>query len=174
MIELSQYQWVMKKLATNLQDNNSPLFIFTTTYSFIFIIMHAYRLDLNSHIFDNEKALVAIRRFSLEAPAQMCATTLRSAGVQCFVTNTMSASMLPMIDNSIGLYVHHSEFEVALDVLKAAEKAQPDYRNADHDMINYAKKLNQWRSKIIPNWTLFAFALFCIALIIVRLCASYF
>jgi hypothetical protein len=136
--------------------------------------MHAYRLDLNSQIFDNNKALVAIRRFSLEAPAQMYATTLRSAGIQCFVTNTMSASMLPMIDTSIGLYVHHSEYAVALDVLKAAESAQPDYRNADHDMINYAKKLNQWRSKRIPNWTLFALAIFCIALVVVKMCAPYF
>lgn len=134
--------------------------------------MHAYKLDLDSHIFDTEKALVALRRFSLDAPAQMCAMTLRNAGVQCFVTNTMSASMLPMIDNSIGLYVHNSEYAVAIEILQQAETAQPDYRDADHEMIAYAQKLNAWRSKTIPNWSIFVIALFFVSLILASMFAN--
>ena len=130
--------------------------------------MQAYKLDLDSHIIGNQKALIVVRRFSLDAPAQLCAMTLRASGIQCFVTNTMTASMLPMLENSIGVYIHSSDLVIATDVLYTADNASVDYRDADHDMIAYAKKLNQTNAKTIPNWSLFAIALVCIGLLCIK------
>ena len=95
-----------------------------------------------------------IRHYYTEGPAQVAAARLEAAGIRCFVSNTLSATAFPLTSPAIGLYINETDLSRAATILQEMDEAartEPDYREADHADIEFARSVNEGRQGI-PFW----------------------
>lgn len=68
-----------------------------------------------------DEPTMVLRYFYLDAEAQLAALHLRQEGIPSFITSSNAQTMLPTGQGWIGLHIRESDFEAAVNALKAAE-----------------------------------------------------
>lgn len=97
---------------------------------------------------ENVKFVIA-RRFGYLPEARIYDATLRDAGIRSFLSNTNTSQLLPFMDGGITLHVPDHQMEQAREIMAILdeEAARPpfdeDYRDADHDDIEFARLISR-------------------------------
>ncbi|MEZ4985300.1 MAG: hypothetical protein R2795_09735 [Saprospiraceae bacterium] len=69
---------------------------------------------------EGDDSIALLRYFYFDTEAQFAALQLRSVGIQCFVSNANSQTILPMGQGWIGLHVFQRDVAPAVAVLRQA------------------------------------------------------
>ena len=101
-----------------------------------------------SEYFKENVKFVIVRRFIQLAEAKIYELSLLNAGIRCFLSNTNASQLLHFSDGGITLHVSEDQIEEAKEIIHAldSEASKPiddDYREADHDDIEFAKQMNE-------------------------------
>ena len=96
--------------------------------------------------FRDDVRVVILRRFVYEAQANIYAARLHEAGIDTFISNATTGSMLPFIPGGFVMHVAESDLEEARHILKELDdnlkvQSNLDYRNADLEDIEYEKSV---------------------------------
>jgi hypothetical protein len=92
--------------------------------------------------------MVAVRYFSHEPEARVYAARLKAAGIPCYLSSTYALTALPLTGNGIGLHVWESDLAEAYRVFVQVDRetrrrlAEQSFHDADHEEIEYQKRLN--------------------------------
>jgi hypothetical protein len=105
--------------------------------------------------FRNNVKLIIIRRFAHAAKANIYAAYLRESGVECFISNSNTGTLIPFVEGGYPFLLHIAETdrEEALELLneldqKASTRIDEDYRDADFSDIEYEKALTDYEKRI--------------------------
>ena len=99
----------------------------------------------------SDNNIIAIKYFYFESQARLYAARLESEGIASFVSNSNAITAVPLGSPGIGLHIRKGDFNAArqiilrMDQLAEMELADEDesFREADHDDIDYQKKLTE-------------------------------
>ena len=97
-----------------------------------------------------DSEVMMLKTFNTEDEAQICAATLRSAGVDAHVVASMTGQMTPFAYGNVRLFIAESQMEEALAILKQNEAENQVYENP---------KLSAGRILMIIIAVLFCFGL---------------
>ena len=97
--------------------------------------------------------LIIVRRFFNEARANICAAYLRGEGVQCFISNSTTGTLLPFVNGGFLLHIAERDLDEANDLLakldeNASTRVEEDYRDADLSDIAYEKAISEHERRI--------------------------
>ena len=122
--------------------------------------------------FRSDIKTIILKRFISIAEAKIYEARLNEAGIRTFLSNTNTGQLLPFHDGGIVLHIQENDLEEAADIVAILDRDavlpyEEDYREADHDDIDYARQLketedNLERSK--PNWLIVFLILLLIAI----------
>ena len=105
--------------------------------------------------FRNNVKLIIIRRFAHAAKANIYAAFLRENGVECFISNTNTGTLIPFVEGGFPFLMHiaESDKEDALELLseldqKASTRIDEDYRDADYSDIEYEKAVTDYEKRL--------------------------
>jgi|GEM_PF-6476043 len=98
-------------------------------------------------VFRQNVKLIIVRRFINEAKANIYASYLRSEGVDCFISNTNTGTLLPFINGGFLLHIAERDLEETHRLLErldqnASTRVDQDYRDADLTDIAYEKAIS--------------------------------
>ncbi len=90
--------------------------------------------------------LIIVRRFINEAKANIYAAFLREEGVQCFISNSTTGTLLPFANGGYLLHIAERDLEETNEILTILDQndathVDQDYRNADLADIAYEKAI---------------------------------
>lgn len=96
--------------------------------------------------FEENVQFVIARRFLTITEAKIYETILLNAGIKAFLSNVNTSQMLPFTDGGISLHVASHQKTEAFELIKeldneAVKPFDEDYREADHDDIEFAKQV---------------------------------
>lgn len=104
-------------------------------------------------VFRENLELIIVRRFLNEAKANIYAAYLRQEGVECFISNATTGTLLPFINGGFLLHIAKRDLEEASDLLhkldkNASTRVDEDYRDADLADIAYEKAVSDHERRI--------------------------
>ena len=105
--------------------------------------------------YSDDVKVVAIRHFFFEPQARLYAARLKSEGVPCFISNSNAITAFPLGEAGIGLHIRKQDKEKALKIilqLEEEEKAEPDFRNANHADIAFQEEVAKSQSPPSKWW----------------------
>jgi len=95
--------------------------------------------------YDQNSRLVIIQAYGTDSEARIAAARLREAGISCTISHSLVNAMLPLIGESIRLYVKEDDVQRASYIvakLNRTEESVVSYHDADHDDIEYLKAVH--------------------------------
>lgn len=97
--------------------------------------------------------LIIVRRFFNEAKANIYAAYLRGEGVNCFISNTTTGTLLPFVNGGFLLHIAERDLDETNDLLdrldkKASERIEQDYHDADLADIAYEKAISDYDNRL--------------------------
>jgi hypothetical protein len=99
--------------------------------------------------------LIIIRRFAHAAKANIYAAYLRENGVDCFISNSNTGTLIPFVEGGYPFLMHIAETdrEEAVELLKeldekASTRVDGDFRDADYSDIAYEKAITDYENRI--------------------------
>lgn len=99
--------------------------------------------------------LIIIRRFAHAAKANIYAAYLRESGVDCFISNSNTGTLIPFVEGGYPFLMHIAETdrEEAIELLKelddkASTRVDGDFRDADYSDIAYEKAITDYENRI--------------------------
>lgn len=99
--------------------------------------------------------LIIVRRFAHVAKANIYAAYLRESGINCFISNSNTGTLIPFVDGGFPFLLHiaESDRDEAIELLKeldikASTRSDDDYRDADFSDIAYEKALTDYENRI--------------------------
>ena len=103
--------------------------------------------------FRDDVKLIIVRRFFNEARANICAAYLRGEGVQCFISNSTTGTLLPFVNGGFLLHIAERDLKEANDLLEkldqnASTRIDEDYHDADLSDIAYEKAISDHDKRI--------------------------
>lgn len=125
--------------------------------------------------FKKDVKFVIARRFSSEAIASIYAARLEEAGINSFISNSNTGTLIPFISGGIIMHVAESDLAETKQIFTALDeksnlKVDEDYHDADHDEIEYQRTLHEHESKVSRgDGKVLAVVLIVIILIIVAI-----
>ncbi len=110
--------------------------------------------DILDHLDEDNSSgnnIIAIKYFYFESQARLYSARLEAEGIPSFVSNSNAITAVPLGSPGIGLHIRQKDYEIAnpiiirMDQRAEMELADEDesFRDADHDDINYQRKLNE-------------------------------
>lgn len=104
-------------------------------------------------IFRENIKLVIVRRFINEAEANIYAAYLRGEGVECFISNSTTGTLLPFVNGGFILHIAERDMEEAHDLLRKLDqnsetRVDQDYRDADLEDIAYEKAISDHDTRL--------------------------
>lgn len=134
-----------------------------------------------SEKFETNVKFVIIRNFIHPAEARIYEVRLLEAGIRCFLSNTNTSQLLPFSDGGIALHVAKHMLEDAREVIhqldiEASLPADDDFREADLDDIEFARKMNERDIRLRKGdgrWILILLILIGIVLLILAIVQGY-
>jgi predicted 3-demethylubiquinone-9 3-methyltransferase (glyoxalase superfamily) len=122
------------------------------------------------YLFDHDVKFVIARRFHSEMEANIYASKLRRAEISCFISNSAMSTMLPFNDG-FTLHVPIKDLREARRILKRIDNEvknfEEDFRDADHEDIQYQKELYQETYLGRYSWQIILFTILAVLLLIV-------
>ena len=124
--------------------------------------MEEDRLDESNQeeIFNVNTRIVAIKYFYFESQARLYAARLEEFGINWFISNANTGTVIPIGEGSIGLHVKASDIELAQKIIKkldaqaSAKVVDENFRDADEGDIAYERKLYEEGMKPINYYIL--------------------
>ena len=97
--------------------------------------------------------LIIVRRFFNEAKANIYAAYLRGEGVNCFISNSTTGTLLPFVNGGFLLHIAEGDLEETNDILKeldknAASRVDEDFHDADLADIAYEKAISDYDRRL--------------------------
>lgn len=98
-------------------------------------------------VFRENFKLIIVRRFIHEAKANIYAAYLREEGVECFISNSTTGTLLPFANGGFLLHIAERDLEETNNLLDKldqndATRIEQDYRDADLSDIAYEKAVS--------------------------------
>ncbi|MFT4665794.1 MAG: hypothetical protein ACI8YQ_002756 [Polaribacter sp.] len=133
--------------------------------------------DILDH-FDEDNSsdnnIIAIKYFYFESQARLYSAKLETEGIPSFVSNSNAITAVPLGSPGIGLHIRQGDYEMAKPIIirmdQRAEMELADdnesFRDADHDDINYQKKLNEHQKGTISKAVQYIVAVIIVFVII--------
>ena len=109
---------------------------------------------MSEPVFRENMRFMIIRRFGYLPEAKIYESSLRNAGIHSFLSNTNTSQLLPFMEGAIALHVPEHQLEEArgiiaeLDDDAARTPYDDDYRDADHDDIEFARLVSEREKKL--------------------------
>ena len=97
---------------------------------------------------DSERRMVPVRRYYFEAPASIAAARLEHEGIRTWITHGNLVTIVPTGRPEVTLNVadrHLNDARRILEHMDAELRAEPDYREADFEDIEFARTVAQQR-----------------------------
>lgn len=91
---------------------------------------------------DPDRRMVPVRRYYFEAPASIAAARLENEGIRTWITHGNLVTIVPTGRPEVTLNVADHQLPAAqrvLDRMDAELRAEPDYRDADFEDIEFAR-----------------------------------
>ena len=134
-----------------------------------------------SEYFKENVRFVIVRKFIHPAEARIYEVRILEAGIRCFLSNTNTSQLLPFSDGGIALHVAEHQLEEANEIIdqldvEASRPADEDFREADHDDIEFARQMNERDNRLRKGdgrWVLVLLIVIGIALLILAVVQGY-
>jgi len=105
--------------------------------------------------FRSDVRLIIIRRFAHVVRANVYAAFLRDSGIDCFISNSNTGTLIPFVEGGYPFLLHIAETdkEEVIQLLdemdrKASTRADMDFRDADISDIAYEKSITEYENRI--------------------------
>lgn len=143
--------------------------------------MHEDLLDLPD---DSEKSdfanarIVAVKFFYFESNARIYAARLKEAGINSFISNANTSTVIPFGEGGIGLHVKQDDLEEAvaiieqLDINNESELQDVSFRDADKEDIAYEKEIRTKKGQAYSStFMITLFFIIVLGFLLIRSCS---
>lgn len=122
--------------------------------------------------------IVIAKRFYNEALAHLYKSKLKDQGIESFISNATTSTLIPFGDGGFTLHVRQSDLEEVNSIIQEVDTdlsytSDQDFRDADHDDIQYEKEVWEYENKLKRS-SLSKSIFYIILLILFMVALSYF
>jgi hypothetical protein len=94
-----------------------------------------------------------VKHFYSEQIASIFLMQLQAEGIDCFLSNTATSTLVPFGEGGISLHVNDNDVLRAIEIItevekRSLEKIDKDFKDADLDDILYEKEVNDYEENL--------------------------
>jgi len=132
----------------------------------------------NQATFSEGIKIVIVKRFYNETLAHLYRSKLKNHGIDSFISNATTSTLIPFGDGGFTLHIKHTDIEAAKELIRDFDKAlkytsDQDFRDADHDDILYEKEVWEYENNLRRS-SFSKSIIYLVVLILMMLAISYF
>ena len=122
--------------------------------------------------------IVIAKRFYNEALAHLYKSKLKDRGIESFISNATTSTLIPFGDGGFTLHVRQSDLDQVTSIINEVDTdlrytSDQDFRDADHEDIQYEKEVWEYENKLRRS-SFSKLVFYLILLILLMLAFSYF
>ena len=122
--------------------------------------------------------IVAVKFFYFESNARIYAARLKEAGINSFISNANTSTVIPFGEGGIGLHVKQDDLEEALaiieqlDINNESELRDVSFRDADKEDIAYERDIRRKKDQAYsPTVMITLFFIIVLGFLLFRSCS---